>query len=189
MLRVLGIILYVAIIGPIFLVSNVVAWVRHFRQPRGLALVAALLLAGCARSAPISANPVQTLSAPVAMQLPGMSQRIEEGLIEAAFNLDNAVKVGALDQNDPAPGCVHAVMKDLGLEPGTPPAESFAPKTDTLLGRGSVRYIELRQAQKLAGAGVTVDASCKALIGQIVIDVGRGGFKSQPGGGLLPSLR
>lgn len=150
-----------------------------------LSLVA-YALSGCA-SVPISANPIQDIVA-MTPKLTGPLS-ISDGLKEAAFNLDNAVLVGALDATDPAPGCVHDAMRALGLDPLVKPLPSFVPETSTLMGEGSVAYIRAKQTQRLQGAGVNVSVNCKAFIGEIVLAAGRGAAKIQPGGGLLVPLR
>ena len=152
------------------------------------AIILALALAGCASQAPITATPLSDGRIGFLPNLHTPSS-IEDGLKEAAANLDGAVKVGALLPDDPAPKCLHAVMADLGLGPSDLKAPSFTPSTDTVLGKGAVAYIRARQAQRAAGAGQALPASCKELVGQFVIDAGRAGVKGLPGGGMLPVLR
>ena len=54
----------------------------------------------------------------------------------------------------------------------TPPA-SFTPRVTDLVSEGAVLYIEAQQAKRLVGGGaITIDPSCKALIGQFVLDAG-----------------
>lgn len=147
---------------------------------RGFAILAlALLCAACASPPPISSNPLQDIraaAAPLAPSSgPSLTGTITQGLQDASFNLDNAVTVGALDAQDAAPACLHSALKQLGIDPTspTPDAASFTPKVSDLISAASVAYIRARQAEKLAGTGVTVDVSCKALIGQIVLDGGK----------------
>jgi len=113
-------------------------------------MLLAIFAAGCATT-PISANPIQDIASTVPQSSGPLS--IQEGLREAAFNLDNAVVVGALTADDPAPACVHDAMTRLGLNPLQPPAPSFTPQTTTLIGKGAVAYIRARQARRLQGTG------------------------------------
>jgi hypothetical protein len=145
-----------------------------------------LLSFGCS-TLPISANPVQDIAG--ALPAPSGPLSIQDGLREAAFNLDNAVIVGALTVDDPAPACVHDAMTRLGLNPLQPPAPSFIPQTTTLIGKGSVAYIRARQARRLQGTGFTVTTDCKALIGEIVLAAGETGTRILPGGGLAIPIR
>ena len=116
----------------------------------------ALLLAGCTT---ISTNPVAVPA----------GSFVGKDLIAAAYNLDQAVAIGALKADDPAPKCVHGVLMQAGIEvpPGTPAPGSFTPQKEGLVSIGSIAYIK---AQQLKGAKLTVPQDCKALIGQLVID-------------------
>jgi hypothetical protein len=93
-------------------------------------------------------------------------------LQSAAYNLDNAVLVGALSADDPAPKCIHDVLVKGGIElaPGSVPAQSFAPKNDGVASAGAIAYIIAQQAKAIAKQGVQVDVSCEALLGRVVID-------------------
>ena len=115
---------------------------------------------------------------------------VTQGLLDAAYNLDQAVTVGALDATDPAPACVHGVLKDLGIDPANPstPLPSFTPRVSDLISAGAVLYVRVQQAKRLQG-GIVVPADCKALIGQFVMDAAAAGIKVFPGTGLLPVLR
>lgn len=150
-------------------------------------LYAATLLVGCAT--PIS----KSLTTDIAATVPNDrgASAIIQGLQDSAFNFDEAVRVGALDATDPAPGCVHGVLKDLGVEAsaGTAPPAVFTPRVSDLLSAGSVLYIRVKQAERLAGTSVVVPTDCKALVGQLIIDVARQGLSVLPGAGLLPKLR
>lgn len=139
----------------------------------------ALMLAGC--QGPISGSLPSDF-------LAGSGQTgatIIGGLQDAAWNLDQAVAVGALDAADPAPGCLHAALADLGIGANLP---SFKPKVSDLISAGSIAYIRAQQAKKLSG-GVVVAQSCKAIIGEIVLDIGAAGKGLIPGGNLLPTLK
>ncbi len=163
------------------------------RTLSGLAILLALSTAACSSQAPISANPVQdVISAPNALpELKPLQTTIVQGLQDADANLHQAVDIGALDANDPAPGCFDSVLADLGIGPNAPAAaKSFTPKVSDLISAGSVLYIRARQAEKLAqSGGPSFSIPCKALIGQFVIDAGRvagkAGMSALPGSGLL----
>ena len=122
-----------------------------------LLVTLALLLAGCTT---ISTNPVAVSA----------DSRLGKDLLAAAYNLDNAVAIGALSPKDPAPGCVHGVLIQAGIEvpPGAPVPGSFTPQREGLVSIGSIAYIKAQQLKSLKG--VTVPVDCKALIGGLVID-------------------
>ena len=119
-------------------------------------LIVLLLLAGCST---ISTNPVAVSA----------DSRVGKDLVAAAYNLDQAVAIGALKPDDPAPKCVHGVLIQAGIEvpPGTPAPGSFTPQKEGLVSIGSIAYIK---AQQLKGVKLVVPVDCKALIGQMVID-------------------
>jgi hypothetical protein len=153
---------------------------------RLLATLSLLIL--CAGCSSISAN----LAVDAGAGSGPLGKAIQQGLLDATFNLDSAVKVGALDAIDPAPPCFHGVLQQLGIDPSLPtqgPGTSFTPKVSDLISAGSVLYIRAQQLRKLQGAGVQTPVACKALIGQFLIDAAGAGVKIQPGGGLLPVLR
>ena len=125
-----------------------------------LGVVLALMLAGCAT--PISGNIVRDVSAVAILPI------VAEGLKEAAANFDGAVAVGALPADDPAPGCVHGILADLGLE--GPVAPFFTPHVTTPLGAASVLYIRAHQMQS---GPPSVPASCKELIGGLMNDLAK----------------
>lgn len=164
---------------------------------RILVLVGAVaaLLAGCTNGpavAPISANPLQDVSgiiAPLAPSTgPSLQGTVTQGLLDASWNLDQAVAVGALDAQDAAPACLHSVLGDLGIDPANPAtaAPNFTPHVSDLISGGSVIYIRARQAEKAAASGgPTFSLSCKALIGQFVIDAGK---LAQRVGGAMPGI-
>lgn len=150
------------------------------------------LLAGCANPPPISANPVQSAVNQVSAVAPGPVQTVETGLLNAEWNLDQAIAIGALPANDPADVCMHQALTQIGIEPApagtaTPPIKSFVPRETDLISTGAVIYIQIQQAKKIAGGGsITVPVSCKAVIGQFVLDAGALGIKLLPGGAILP---
>lgn len=141
--------------------------------------VAALALSACSTNLPISASPINDL----ASQSGQVGATVVTGLQDAAFNFDNAVAVGALDKNDPAPACVHGILADIGqdvtvtLTAATPvpstvgTGTSYTPKISDLISAGSVAYIRAQQAKKLlGGSGLTVPVGCEAIVGKVVID-------------------
>jgi hypothetical protein len=148
-----------------------------------LLLVIPLLYAGCTSA--ISANPIQDV------QTGPMGRVVQQGLLDATSNLDQAVQVGALSADDPAPKCFHGFLGQLGIDPAHPvsPAASFTPKVSDLISAGSVLYIRAKQLQKLQGGGVSVPTDCKVLIAQFMLDAAAAQTKALPGGGLLPVLR
>lgn len=138
-----------------------------------LAVALVPLLGGC--TSQIGANPLSG----------ALGAQFTTDLVSASYNLDQAVSVGALEVNDPAPPCLHAALIDLGVGVTTP---SFTPKNDGLVSAGAILYIRARQAEKLAG-GVTLPKDCKAIIGQVVLDAAGATKNLMPGGGLLPTIR
>lgn len=133
-----------------------------------VAVVAAALLGGCVSTPDkISTTPIAG-----ALPIPITNPTVVTDLQSAAFNLDSAVAVGALDPDDPAPKCVHDVLVKAGIEipAGTVPAKSFAPKNDGVASAGVIAYILARQAQQIRKQGLVVDPSCEALLGRVVID-------------------
>lgn len=106
------------------------------------------------------------------LPIPITNQTIVTDLQSAAYNLDNAVAVGALAANDPAPKCIHDVLVRAGIEllPGAAQAKTFVPKKDGVASAGAIAYIITQQAKQIAKTGITVDPSCEALLGRVVID-------------------
>lgn len=132
----------------------------------GIALVFAL--SGCAlMGGDISTpGPIGAVN-PLARGAP--DSIVARDLIAAAYNLDEAVQIGALAADDPAPKCLHAILQRSGLEltPGST-ARSFTPKNDGVASAGAIAYIV---AQQLKTAKVApVDPSCEALLGRVVLD-------------------
>lgn len=155
-----------------------------------------LALGACAdkNPGPISANPVQDVNAHLAQVAPGAAMvggTIQQGLLDAEWNLDQAILVGALPKNDPADSCLHGALTQLGIEPNTdgtapPPAPSFTPRESDLISRGSVLYIRAQQAKALAGGGgLTVPVGCEAIIGRIMLDAAKQGGNLVPGGSII----
>jgi hypothetical protein len=131
-----------------------------------LAVASAFLLPGCALM------PETITASPTGGGFSITNDVVVNDLKSATYNLDQAVAIGVLDLNDPAPYCLHDVLKRAGIElaPGTMPPKTFQPKYDGLASAGAVAYIEAQKLKKLAGQGIQVDASCEALVGRIVID-------------------
>lgn len=131
-------------------------------------IIAAVLLAGCV-STPnlISGSPTAG-----SLPLPITNPTVVTDLQSAAFNLDNAVTVGALAADDPAPKCIHDVLVKAGIEipPGATPAKTFVPKKDGVASAGAIAYIIAQQAKAIARNPLVVDPSCEALLGRVVMD-------------------
>lgn len=143
-----------------------------------LFLLAAAALSSCALLPDtITANP--------AGGIPITNRTLVTDLQSAAFNLDNAVAIGALDPDDPAPVCVHDVLRKAGIEvaPGAPMPKSFEPKKDGVASAGAIAYIIAQQAKK--AKPLEVSPSCEALVGRIVIDGAKALNKAAPS---IPSL-
>jgi hypothetical protein len=152
-------------------------------------LLAIVALAGCANPAPISANPVQTAGNDINSLLPGATGPIQTQLINAEWNLDQAIGVGALPATDPADACMHSTLKSIGIEPppaGTTatPVPSFVPRETGLIDTGAALYIQAQEAKQLAG--FTLPSTCYAIVGMFIVDAAKLGIKILPGGGLLP---
>lgn len=96
--------------------------------------------------------------------------RVGVDLLEAAYNLDNAIAIGVLPADDPAAACVHDVLQKTGVEAaaGTPAVQSFVPKVSLAASAGSVAYIRAQQLRSLKGIEVSIE--CKGMIGQFVVD-------------------
>lgn len=120
-----------------------------------LAILIALTLAGCA-----TLGPSPLLSDPV----------VKTDIASAAYNLDQAVKLGMLPADDPAVVCLHVVAAKAAAD------VSFEPKYDGLVSAGSVAYI----AAQIAKKGVAIDPQCEALVGRVVIDGAKAARKAVP---------
>ncbi len=119
--------------------------------------------------------PTATSSAPAAaaLPIPITNPTLVKDLQATASNLDQAVAIGALPKNDPAPGCLHDFLQRAGVElpPGAVPAQSFKPENAGAFSLGSILYIQVQQAKAAAaGGGITVSQPCLALVGQIHLD-------------------
>lgn len=133
------------------------------------AIVVALALAGCV------STPNLISGTNVGQSTNITNPTIVTDLQSAAYNLDQAVVVGALLPDDPAPACIHAVLVKSGIEvpAGAAPAQSFVPKKDGVASAGAIAYIIAQQARRLSKEKLTVDPSCEALVGRVVIDGAR----------------
>lgn len=133
---------------------------------RFVTLASVLLLSACQQTITASPTPLSIVPAPVA-------NTIQDDLLAAENNLQQAMTIGALPSTDPAYACVHAVNTQLGIEPaasGTTPPASFTPANKGLASAGSILYIQVQQLKKLTGQTPVAAASCQQLIGQLVID-------------------
>lgn len=133
-----------------------------------LAVALSLSLVACASTPDLIVGGDPTKKVPLVLQNPTVITDLQS----AAYNLDNAVAVGALLADDPAPACVHAVLKQAGVEVDGQVVEqkSFVPKKDGLASAGSIAYILAQQAKRGLGVKPVVPMDCKALIGTLVID-------------------
>lgn len=149
-----------------------------------VAVASLALLSACA------STPEKITAAPAGPSLPVpiTNPTIVTDLQSAAYNLDNAVAVGALSKDDPAPACLHSVLQQADIETpaGAAPAASFTPKNDGVASLGAIAYIQIQQAKAAAGQGISVALPCKALLGQFVIDGAVGLAKVAP---ISPALR
>ena len=155
-----------------------------------LVLVGSALVA-CSTPQPVSTSPAQdvlTATAP-------LGTTIQQGLLDAEWNLDQAIAIGVLPANDPADACLHQGLTAMGLEPSTPggPAPtpaSFVPKESDLVSIGSVLYIRAQQAKALGvGGTVTLPPGCDAIIGRLVVQGAAAAKSIVPGGQILPTIR
>lgn len=113
-----------------------------------IAIMAAVaLLSGCVSTTPIGAS----LS-------PGAF--ISRDIETTARNLDNAVIVGALPADDPAPVCLHDLMSRTGAG-----QETFKPEINGLISAQSILYIRAKQIKNRGEMSV----ACKAIIGDILV--------------------
>lgn len=134
-------------------------------------------------------NGVTTVNQPSSLNI--TNPTIVNDLESAAYNLDNAVTVGALTPDDPAPKCLHDVLRVAGIEtpPGTTASQTFVPKNNGVASLGAIAYIQVQQAKRAGGQGITVAVDCKALIGQLVIDGATGLVAISPVGRLFRALK
>ena len=117
--------------------------------PTVVLIVMVVLMSGCA--APIGAK-----------YEPGTvaGQLIVRDLKAASANLNQAVAVGALQADDPAPGCLKAAVNRFGDG-----QETFEPEIDGVLSLSTIAYIRARQIENRA----PVSEECKALLGGILL--------------------
>lgn len=149
-----------------------------------------MALGGCSNPAPISASPITNATTALgALGGGSASDLVTTGILNAQYNLDNAVKVGALAATDPAPACVDQAVAIMGI--GGTPAASFTPKISDAISAGSVGYIYFQQVKSLTGGSITLPQSCLAILGQMVLDVQKGVNQAAigaliPGAGIIP---
>lgn len=135
----------------------------------------ALLVVGAALAACVS-TPQKIVSTPDtsagALPIAITDPVAVKDLKSAAANLDQAVAIGALSKDDPAPACLHDALQKAGIEvpAGATPAQSFTPANDGAFSLGSIFYIQVQQAKALKGTTLVVSQSCLALLGQIHLD-------------------
>lgn len=94
-------------------------------------------------------------------------------LVSAAYNLDEAVRVGAIPANDPAVACVHDALQHSGLDGGgAVQRQSFEPKKDGVVSMGAILYIMVEQARTQAAAAKAFELSpaCLQIIGRLQVD-------------------
>lgn len=133
-------------------------------------------LAACTSPPPISTNPVQSA---VNLVAPGGADVVTQGITNAQYNFNEAVKLGILPATDPAPQCLNSVAALMGIGGTAPP--SFTPKVTDLISAGSVGYIYIQQLKTATGGTLTVSPGCEQLIGQIILDATRAGLKAGAG--------
>ena len=150
---------------------------------RILAPITALgLLAGC--TAPISNSLPNDILNQAASGAIG--QQVQNDLTATQYNLNQAVAVGALSANDPAPTCVNQAVAVLGLGAQ---GKSFTPQLAGVVSAASIAYIRAQQVKALAGSGtLQVPPACLQVLGQMQLDALAAAIKAAPGGGLLPLL-
>ena len=114
-------------------------------------IVMAALVSGCAVNNPIGQK-YQPTTAP--------GKLIVNDLKAASMNLNSAVRVGALNADDPAPACVQNALARFGDG-----QETFEPELAGVVSLSSVAYIQARQLENRA----PVSIECKALLGDILL--------------------
>lgn len=140
-------------------------------------VVASAMLAACASTpdlivgAPV-ASPTATAAvefAPPPVITPGPI--LAKDLLSAAYNFDEAVKIGALSATDPAVSCIHDALKQAGLE-GAAAADrqSFVPRKDGVVSLGATLYILAAQARVQASHRFELSPQCLEIVGRIHID-------------------
>ncbi|MDE2469770.1 MAG: hypothetical protein KGL35_13790 [Bradyrhizobium sp.] len=144
--------------------------------------VSAVALAGC--TAPISNSlPNDILSSAASGAI---GQQVQSDLAATQYNLVQAVAVGALSPNDPAPACVNQAVATLGLGAQ---GKRFTPQLAGVVSAASIAYIRAQQVKALAGSGtLQIPPACLQILGQMQLDALAAAIKAAPGGGLLPVL-
>lgn len=128
---------------------------------------ALLALGACAYPPPMAA--AQTPA-------PASESTVQAGLLNAEWNLDQAIALGMLPANDHADACMHAALIKIGIEPaqagkpGAKPPASFTPRVTDLISGGALLYIQGEQARRAARHTTYVLPSCMQIIGQFVLD-------------------
>jgi hypothetical protein len=134
---------------------------------RSIPIILAIALSGCATT---------ITNAPVDIKPDGI---VANGLRDANFNLQSAIQIGVLPENDPAASCVQGILRDAGLEEGAPAVKSFDPRVSDLISAASVAYIEAQRLKTLRNEA-HVPMGCEALLGRIVIDAAKRGARLSP---------
>lgn len=153
---------------------------KRFLAP--LALNVAVMLGGC--TAPISGSITNDILSSASSGAIG--QQVQSDLAATQYNLAQAVSVGALSANDPAPACVNQAVATLGLGAT---GKSFTPQLAGVVSAASIAYIRAQQVKALAGSGtLQVPPACLQILGQMQLDALAAAIRAAPGGGLLPLL-
>lgn len=124
---------------------------------------------------PAAATEITALSSRGAPQL-STDSILGRDLIDAAWNADQAVAIGALPADDPLPLCLHSVLQETGLETGSagdlPAERSFAPRLSGVVSGGVVLYLKIQQAKAIASGATRLQLSneCLALVGRTMVD-------------------
>lgn len=139
----------------------------------GVTLSGMLALCCCSNPPPISGSPITNVTNAIgAAGGSGATDLVTTGILNAQYNLNEAVTVGALSATDPAPGCLNQAVGVMGL--GATAGASFVPKVTDAISLASVGYIYLAQVKQLTGGSITVPTNCLAVIGQMVLDLQSG---------------
>lgn len=139
---------------------------------RKFRIIALLLLAGCLTACVSSPNLIQSTPTNASLPLPITDPASILDWKTASSTLDQAVAIGALLPDDPAPACVHNVLLQAGIElaPGAVAPKSFVPLHNGPVSDAAVLYIQAQQAKQISSKGITVSVSCEAIVGRIFID-------------------
>lgn len=112
-----------------------------------------------------------------------VSNAVAQGLVDASWNLNEAVRVGALLPDDAGPKCLNRIVADLGLLADSPERPSFKPRVNGPISGAAVVYIRAKQALREKAQDVSFE--CKALVGEIMIAAVRRADDLVPGGGII----